>query len=150
MRNKGCVGASTIHSLIYSPVDEGGATSKVGKWEPPKARKIPYSGFSVLLEKIATQGAKHSPLLSRYVHKYFYDMVDHCAGLFDVVAPGGTIHYVVGNSKFYDVMLPVEDLFSALFVTAGFKKASIRTIRKRTSKKELFEFVVSAEKPQSV
>lgn len=29
MRNKGCVGASTIHSLIYSPVDEGGAT----RWE---------------------------------------------------------------------------------------------------------------------
>ena len=29
MRNKGCMGASTIHSLIYSPVDEGGAT----RWE---------------------------------------------------------------------------------------------------------------------
>lgn len=25
------------------------------------------------------------------------------------------IHYVVGNSKFYDVMLPVEEIFAALF-----------------------------------
>lgn len=121
----------------------GCATSNVGKWSPEKPSEIPHEKFAAILEEIAGKSA----LLSRYVHKYFYDMVDHCAGLFEVVRPAGTIHYVVGNSKFYDVMLPVEDLFAALFTASGFEKVAIRTIRKRSSKKELFEFVVSAQKP---
>jgi hypothetical protein len=73
-------------------------------------------------------------------------MVSHVDSLFDVVAPGGTVHYIVGNSKFYDVVLPVERIFGALFESAGFRGVSIETIRKRSSKKELFEFVVSANK----
>jgi hypothetical protein len=86
-------------------------------------------------------------VLSRYVHKYFLDMARHCRGLFRAVAPGGTIHYIVGNSKFYDVVLPVEEIFAALFEAAGFTNTKIQSTRKRTSKKELFEFVVSARKP---
>jgi hypothetical protein len=74
-------------------------------------------------------------------------MVQHSEELFQVVKPGGFIHYVVGNSKFYDVVLPVESIFARLFESVGFISVSIRTIRKRTSKKELFEFVVSAQKP---
>jgi hypothetical protein len=58
------------------------------------------------------------------------------------------VHYVVGNSKFYDVMLPVERIFGSLFAAAGFEDVAIRTLRKRTSKKELFEYVVSARKPR--
>jgi hypothetical protein len=88
--------------------------------------------------------AATSPLLARYLHKYFDDMVDHVAGLHRVVARGGAIHYVVGNSKFYDVMVPVEAIFASLFGAAGFTQVAVRTIRKRTSKKELFEYVVSA------
>jgi len=40
-----------------------------------------------------------------------------------------------------------DEIFAALFRAAGFSDPTIRTIRKRTSKKELFEFVVSARKP---
>jgi hypothetical protein len=53
----------------------------------------------------------------------------------------------VGNSKFYDVVLPVEEIYAAMFETAGFSSVAVETSRKRTSKKELFEFVVSARKP---
>jgi predicted methyltransferase len=74
-------------------------------------------------------------------------MEKHTKELFQVVKPGGRIHYIVGNSKFYDVMLPVESIFAALFEATGFVKTEVKTIRKRTSKKELFEFVVSAGKP---
>jgi tRNA G10 N-methylase Trm11 len=121
----------------------GCATSNVGKWNPEYEMKIPYEDFYDIINKIAQK----SELLSRYIHKYFYDMVQHSEELFQVVRPGGFIHYVVGNSKFYDVVLPVESIFARLFESVGFISVSIRTIRKRTSKKELFEFVVSAQKP---
>lgn len=123
----------------------GCATSNVGKWQPPTEHKVPFDGFYSILDEIA----KKSPLLSRYVHKYFYDMLFHCDGLFRVLAPGGRIHYIVGNSKFYDVMLPVERIFESLFAAAGFVSTEVRAIRKRTSKKELFEYVVTAVKPSA-
>lgn len=125
----------------------GCATSNVARWEAPPGAAVPYPGFEELLRRIAEQGAQSGPLLARYVHKYFHDMAAHCASLFEVTRPGATIHYVVGNSKFYDVLLPVEEIFAALFEHAGFRGARVRAIRKRTSKKELFEFVVSATRP---
>ncbi len=121
----------------------GCATSNVGKWKPEYEVKILFDGFYGIIERIA----ERSPLLSRYVQKYFYDMVQHSNQLFSVVKRGGSIHYIVGNSKFYDVVLPVESIFAGLFESVGFVNVSIRTIRKRSSKKELFEFVVSAQKP---
>jgi len=121
----------------------GSATSKVAKWRPPSARHIPYASFASLL----TQIADSSLLLSRYVEKYFYDMALHCKELYEVVAPGGEIHYIVGNSKFYDTLLPVEEIYATLFECVGFAGCDIRVIRKRNSKKELLEFDVSARKP---
>jgi len=121
----------------------GCATSNVGKWQPPDDREIPYTGFPDILARIAAR----SDVLSRYVHKYFQDMLAHCGELFEMVAPGGTIHYIVGNSKFYDVVLPVEAIYAGLFASAGFVDVAVETIRKRTSKNELYEFVVSARKP---
>ena len=52
----------------------GCATSNLTKWEPEREVKIAHDQFPSILQNIA----KHSPLLSRYVHKYFYDMVIHC------------------------------------------------------------------------
>lgn len=123
----------------------GCATSNVGKWQPPTDDgKVPFDGFNKILDDIKTK----SGVLSRYVHKYFYDIKFHCKDLFDVVKPGGTVHYIVGNSKFYDVMLPVEGIYAAMFEDVGFDHVNVKAIRKRTSKKELFEFVVSANKPK--
>jgi hypothetical protein len=121
----------------------GYATSNVAKWTPQTNVTIAYPGFMDIIERIDS----HSPILSRYVHKYFYDMVQHVGALFAVVRPGGSIHYAVGNSKFYDVLLPVEEIFASLFAAQGFEQIHIKPIRKRSSKKELFEFIVSARKP---
>lgn len=121
----------------------GSATSNVGKWKPERDTVIPYDDFYSIIGQIR----ETSDVLSRYVHKYFFDMVDHSNELFNVVKPGGMIHYIVGNSKFYDVLLPVERIFGSIFEASGFKNVEIRTIRKRSSKKELFEYVVSARKP---
>lgn len=120
----------------------GTATSRVARWEPAAGERVPYRGFPALIAAIA----ERSPVLARYVHKYFCDMTRHCRVLSTLVKPGGSAHYIVGNSKFYDVVVPVERIFAALFRAAGFSHAEIRVIRKRSSKRELFEYVVSAHK----
>jgi hypothetical protein len=120
----------------------GCATSNLTRWKPPPDTTVPFEQFPDILSAIA----KQSSLLSRYVEKYFCDMVVHVRNLFEVVNAGGGVHYVVGNSKFYDVLLPVEQIFAALFRGAGFHDVRVEAIRKRSSKKELFEYLVSARK----
>lgn len=117
----------------------GCATSNVGKWTPPESRPIPHAGFEQILQGIA----ERSDLLSRYVHKYFYDTAEHVAGLSQLLEVGASVQYIVGNSKFYDVMLPVQEIYAAMFRANGLDDVRIETIRKRSSKRELFEYVVS-------
>jgi hypothetical protein len=124
----------------------GCATSNLMKWSRPDGLEVPYEGFQTILAAIANANVQSGPVLSRYVEKYFCDMVGHVSELFNIVRPGGTVHYVVGNSKFYEVMLPVESIFASLFDSAGFVETRVETIRKRTSKKELFEYIVHTKK----
>jgi hypothetical protein len=119
----------------------GCATSNLGTWTPSEDAVIPHPEFEVLVSRITLD----HPLLGRYVHKYFADIQVHLRSLRRVVAPGARCYYVVGNSKFYGTLLPVEEIYAALFRDAGFDHCRIETLRKRNSKKELFEYVVYAE-----
>jgi DNA modification methylase len=121
----------------------GVATSRLASWRPDSAMPIPFRGFDRIVKKIADG----DPRLGSYVHRYFEDMAVHCASLARVVSPGGRVHYVVGNSKFYDVMLPAHEIFAALFEASGFRDSRITVLRTRTSKKELFEYLVEATMP---
>lgn len=121
----------------------GCATSNLGSWEAKSANGIPFKGFARIVEAI---GADH-PLLGRYVHKYFEDIKIHLSSLSRVLKKGARCYYVVGNSKFYGTLLPVEEIYAALFRDLGYANVHVETIRKRNSKKELFEYVVYAEKP---
>lgn len=121
----------------------GCATSNLSKW-------IPESDNDALLHRIDHVTGKigrRSKLLAVYVQKYFCDIADHCEELFQVVKPGGTIYFIVGNSKFYDVLVPTETIYASLFGDVGFRDIKVEVLRKRTSKKELFEFLISARKP---
>ena len=118
----------------------GAATSRVAKWEAPES--VPSAGFDDLIERIA----ERSETLARYVHKYFHDMHVHVRSLVPRLAAGASVHYVVGNSKFYGWVVPVQDIFADIFRAEGLLGAESRVIRKRNSKKELFEFVVTARK----
>lgn len=118
----------------------GCATSMLNTWTPNGHGEIPFQHFNRIVQDI---GKGHA-LLGRYVHKYFEDIKGHIIGLKTLLAPGARCHYIVGNSKFYDTMLPVEGIYAALFEDAGFVDVRVETIRKRTSKKELYEFVVHA------
>lgn len=124
----------------------GCATSLLNSWTADKSATIPYDGF----DRITAEISDRHKALGRYVHKYFQDMVAHVESLKNVLARGARCHYIVGNSKFYDTLLPVEQIFASLFEHTGFRGVRVETLRKRTSKKELFEYCVYAEAPGGV
>ena len=86
-------------------------------------------------------------ILAKYVAKYFNDIWEHVNSLPPLVRKGSELHYIVGNSTFYGVLLSVEKIYSAMFEDVGFEDVQCCAIRKRNSKKELFEFDVSARWP---
>jgi hypothetical protein len=120
----------------------GIATSRVAQWTPTGI-EIPYNGFTKIIKDISCK----SPLLANYVHKYFEDVALHLGSLYPTVAKGGKVFYVIGNSKFFDTVLPVEAIYMALLRQAGFDQITTTVLRKRNSKKELYEYVVQARKP---
>ena len=120
----------------------GIATSRVGKWKPSEIR-IDYPGFELMIHSIA----KESQVLANYVHKYFVDIAMHIESVYPQLTEGGAVFYVVGNSKFYETLVPVEAIYASLLQQHGFTSVKIDTLRKRNSKKELYEFLVSAQKP---
>lgn len=120
----------------------GVATSRLTQWTPDGVT-VQCEGFERLVQEISGR----SPLLANYVHKYFVDMVVHLNSLSRVLAPGARVFYVVGNSKFYDTLVPVEQIYASMMIQCGFSNARIQVLRKRNSKKELYEYVVSGEWP---
>jgi hypothetical protein len=119
----------------------GIATSRLNDWTPNgDSDNIPH------LRPIVSKIAETSDVLSRYVHRYFVDMSRHFSSLRDVVAPGGQLFYIIGNSKFYDTVVPAEQIYADLMRSNGFGDVHIKKIRKRNSKKELFEYLVTARR----
>ncbi len=120
----------------------GSATSNLSSW-------VPEPGVPPLqpeIEARLTAIAERSALLSSYVRKYCHDMFRHFSSLAHVLRPGGSAHFVVGNSKFYDVLVPIEQVLARQLEQAGFRAVDVTVLRKRSSKKELFEFVVGARR----
>ncbi|HEY2330116.1 MAG TPA: SAM-dependent methyltransferase, partial [Verrucomicrobiae bacterium] len=117
----------------------GCATSNLMRWQSNPAISIPSEDFSDVIARIA--GC--SRILSIYVHKYFEDCILHFRSLAKVLKKGAVAHYIVGNSKFYDVMVHTELIYADIMRHNGFSNVRVENIRKRSSKKELFEFVVS-------
>ncbi len=120
----------------------GTATSKLNTWSDK--RKIPINGLESLTKKIFRVNGKNSQLLSIYVKKYFYDMWDHFIAINKVLNTGAPLTYIIGNSSFYDYVVPAEQWYGELMSAAGFHNVKIETIRKRNSNKALFEFAVRA------
>lgn len=120
----------------------GVATSRLGGWSRDAGVALP-SELERCVEAIARSDAKNAELLSRYVARYFEDAARHLRALRPHLAPGARVHYVVGNSKFYDVLVPTERVYAALMRSAGLSHVAVRKLRKRNSKKELYEFDVT-------
>jgi hypothetical protein len=118
----------------------GSATSQLMTWQAEHPLEL------TKLRGLTRRIARHSALLARYVERYFTDMDRHVQGVARILAKGGELHYVIGNSKFYDVVVPAQALLAELFERHGLVDARIRVLRRRTSKKELFEYLVSARR----
>jgi hypothetical protein len=121
----------------------GSATSRLATWQPDERVRIAFPELPRIVRRIS----ETEPLLGTYVHRYFEDMTRHARALSRVVAPGARVHYVVGNSKFYEVLLPAQEIFAAIFESVGFTGCRVVQLRKRTSKRELFEYLVEAAAP---
>ena len=121
----------------------GVATSRLIDWERPR-ETFKHPLLDAALDRIAHHDNKSGKILANYVAKYFNDMWDHFSSLAPVLSKGSELHYIVGNSTFYGVLLSVERLCAAMLERLGFEAVEYRTLRKRNSKKELFEFDVSA------
>lgn len=120
----------------------GVATSRLKDWDPIVLR-LP-SAIPELGKAIQESGAKSAELMAYYVHKYFHDMFQHLDSLRQVLAPEAELRYIVGNSIFYGVRVETQDLLAEILSTLGYQNVDTEIIRKRNSKKELFEYCVSA------
>jgi hypothetical protein len=121
----------------------GVATSRLNDWQPSGDGFCPRH-LKLILDRIASDQNPNGRLLSNYVAKYFHDTFRHLRSLTGVLSPGATAHYIVGNSTFYGVLLPAEELYAEMFHELGFDNVRIRPIRKRNSNRQLVEFDVSA------
>jgi len=121
----------------------GIATSRLNEWKPATDH-FEINILSAALERIAHHNNKNGRILANYIAKYFDDMWLHFQALRSVLEIGAEVHYIIGNSTFYDVLLPVEQIYAFMLTALGFRSVVCRPIRKRNSKKELIEFDVAA------
>lgn len=124
----------------------GSATSRLVSWSTDAVTPIEKE-LRVACERIERDGKKSGAILGRYVLKYFHDVWCHVQSARAIVRPGGRAVYVVGNSSFYGHLVPTETWYAALLRSAGFTRVGVRAIRKRNSKRELFEYAVEATRP---
>ena len=121
----------------------GIATSRLLDWQWPEV-PFEHTLLREALEKIQHKDNKNGKLLAKYVAKYVQDMWEHFNSLVFLLSEKSEIHYIVGNSTFYGVLLPIEKIYAAMLERLGFSNIECKAIRKRNSKRELFEFEVSA------
>ncbi len=124
----------------------GLATSRLSAWQRQQTHFLcPW--LDTIAARIAQKGERSGPLLAAYVVRYADDMWQHFQSLARVLAPGASVHYIIGNSSFYGIVVPTERLYAEMLAAAGFHDITYRPIRKRNSKKELIEFEVAARWP---
>lgn len=120
----------------------GIATSRLKDWAPTDI-ELPDTLLHCC-EKILNSGDKNSDLMARYVHKYFYDMHLHFSTLRPLLEDGAKIDYIVGNSTFYGVHVASDKIYEQSLELLGYEKISTEIVRKRNSKKQLYEYCVTA------
>lgn len=118
----------------------GTATSRLKSWEP----QLPVdSEVEAIATRILNAHPANGILMANYVLKYFEDMRLHIGNLTRVLRRDARIHYVVGNSSFYGILVPVEQILARLFAQQGFEEVRIACLRKRNCKRELYEYEIT-------
>ncbi len=97
------------------------------------------------LRGIPERIGQHGHLMQNYVIKYFNDIEQHIESLKPFLRRGAQLAYVIGNSKFYKVILPSDEILADIFEANGCQIISIERMRRRNSKSGLYEAIVFAE-----
>lgn len=124
----------------------GTATSRLNTWELEVETPVD-AAMAAVCTRIRADGGKNGPLLATYVHKYFHDMWQHFQSITEHVRPGGRVSYIVGNSTFYTHDVPAQQWYANMLKALGYEGVKVEAIRKRNSKKALFEFDVTGQRP---
>lgn len=120
----------------------GVATSRLQDWTS-NGLELPKSLDLVVFQILETK-KKNASLMANYVWKYFHDMHLHLQNLRKSLKKGAVLSYIVGNSSFYGVQVQTEKLLEDSLKSLGFTNIGNKVIRKRNSKKELFEYCIYA------
>lgn len=120
----------------------GVATSRLNDWQSQHGFVHPH--LSEVTQAMQDDDNKNGQLLANYVAKYFDDIFRHFKSLRRVMRPKGRVHYIVGNSTFYGVVLNTQEVYADIMRETGFENVEVKPIRKRNSKKDLFEYAVSS------
>jgi len=120
----------------------GVATSRLKDWNPT-AEELPATVELTVAGVRETEGA-NAALMANYVWKYLHDMHLHVKNLRGSLAKGARLSYIVGNSSFYGAQVRTERLLEDSLKKCGFVNVESAVVRKRNSKKELFEYCVNA------
>lgn len=122
----------------------GKATSLLSSWKCKN--KLPHYIYNIA-KKVESFNNKSSHLMANYILKYFDDMYEHLQSVFKTLIPQGKIFYIMGNSSFYGIVIPIEDIIKDILNVLGFINISYTIVRKRNCKKQLYEYLISAQKP---
>ena len=120
----------------------GVATSRLQDWESNDI-ELPESLGRVVSTILETE-EKNTFLMANYVWKYFHDTHLHLQSLRASLKKGAVLSYIVGNSSFYGVQVHTDKLIENSLKILGFTNVGSRIVRKRNSKKELFEYCIYA------
>jgi hypothetical protein len=120
----------------------GIATSRLSHWKSNKL-ELPESLHHVVSQILNTK-EKNALLMANYVWKYFHDMHLHFQNLRKSLRKGAKLSYIVGNSSFYGVQVHTEKLLEESLKSLGYTNIGNICVRKRNSKKELYEYCIYA------
>ena len=119
----------------------GKATSVLAEYQAPDRPAL-----IELLTSFVSRIRQRGELMANYVLKYFETLWAHAEQLGQVVSSDARLAYVIGNSKFYGIEVPSDELLAKVFSHHGFRPTSIERMRKRNSKSGLYEAIVFMEK----
>ncbi len=121
----------------------GSATSKLSSWECDTNWFMPTC-LTEAVNKIKESDSKNGKTLAKYVLKFFYDIYLHFKNLTKNLKDGCELYYILGNSSFYGNMVHTDLIVCEIMESIGYENPVAKIIRKRNSKKELFEFQIEA------
>ena len=124
----------------------GCATSRLNTWTQEN-EYLPQ----LLLDTCKTieeSDTKNGKTMALYVHKFFDDMYIHLGNLRQHLQPDAKIYYILGNSSFYGHFVDTDVIIKEMLENLNYTNVSSKIIRKRNSKNNLFEFIITASYPK--